>query len=73
MTGAVVLVEVLTGGVVGTVLAEVVREVLAEVDTDDTDEVLDVETTLEVWVVVVGSRSGGPVASIGLSTWTAVG
>jgi hypothetical protein len=51
LTRAVVLVEVLAGGVVGTVVvAEVVLvlEVLAEVETDDDDEVLDVETTLEV-------------------------
>jgi hypothetical protein len=67
VTGAVVLVKVLAGGVVGTVLDEVVREVVVEVETDDdVDEVLDVETTLEAWEVVVVRKSGGPVGSIGI-------
>lgn len=54
LTGAVVLVKVLAGGVVGMVLDEVVPEAVVEVETDDdANEVLDVETTLEVWEVVV--------------------
>jgi hypothetical protein len=72
LTGAVVLVKVLAGGVVGTTLDEVVREVVVEVETDEEEEdddtededVLDVETTLEVVVVV--RKSGGPVGSIGI-------